>query len=110
MPNFQVTPQDITNAATSCNQTAETVSGQLATLKSYIVNLEAVWQGIAAGSFQELMQVYDACSARLTAALDEISSALTSTAFNYTTSEQDNVTSINNLESKLQGLQGANLG
>ncbi len=107
MTNFQATPQDISQAAASCDSTAQEIQGQLASLKSYVVGLEAWWGGIAANTFQELMALYDTYSAMLNQALTDIGSGLRGNFVNYTDSEHANLNKVNVL---LTELQGANLG
>ncbi len=103
MPDWGATPQDIANAAQACYSTADTVGGQLATLKGYVIALEAVWGGIAADTFQELMQLYDKYSARLNLALTDIGSGLHGNFVNYTDTEQANINQVNTILTNLQG-------
>ena len=44
---YKVTPEYVSNAAASCTNTAAEIQTQLSVLKTYVVNLEAVWHGIA---------------------------------------------------------------
>ncbi|SRR6266702_7350027 len=107
MTDFRVTPESVSQAASSCNSTADEVQGQLAGLKTYVVNLEAVWGGIASNTFQELMGLYDTYSAMLDQALRDIGSGLNGNYVNYTESEQSNLKNVNTL---LTELQSANIG
>jgi WXG100 family type VII secretion target len=104
---FKVTPEYLTMAATSCDSTAGEIQGQLAALKTYVVNMEAYWGGIAAGTFQGLMAEYDLCSAALNDALTGIANGLRGNWGNYTANEQGNLTMINNIQA---GLPSPNLG
>jgi WXG100 family type VII secretion target len=97
----KVTPEMISGAATSCTKTAGDLDQELATLKNYIVGLEAWWQGIAQNTFQELMQEYDTYAQMLHNALTDISGGLTGNYVNYTSTEQQNVTTINNIQNQL---------
>ncbi|MFC4033950.1 WXG100 family type VII secretion target [Streptomyces polygonati] len=106
MSGYQVTPEEVTTAAASCDSTAATVQEQLATLKSYVVDLEASWQGIAATTFQGLMAEYDTFSTMLHDALTDIASGLRGTYVNYSESEQTNIKTITTIQS---GLSSANL-
>lgn len=108
MNDFRVTPQDIANASASCTSTAGNVETQLASLKSYVVNMEGWWNGVAATTFQELMQEYDIYSSMLHNALVDIGSGLNGNFVNYHDSEQANVTSINKIQNEL-GLPPVNL-
>lgn len=100
---FKAPPEMISTAAASCDSVASDVDGQLAGLKSYIVGLEAWWQGIAQTTFQELMQEYDTYGQMLHNALTDIASGLRGNYVNYTETEQQNVTTINNIQNTLQG-------
>jgi WXG100 family type VII secretion target len=99
--NYKVTPEYVAAAAASCNSTADEIQGQLAELKSYVVNLEQVWQGVAANTFQVYMQEYDVYSAMLHQALTDIGSGLNGNQVNYQGSEQTNLNNIQKLESEL---------
>ncbi|MGW1726751.1 WXG100 family type VII secretion target [Streptomyces sp. NPDC002306] len=101
MNDFKVTPEMVSQAATSCDTTAGEIQGQLADLKSYVVNLEGWWQGIAQDTFQALMQEYDIYSRMLHDALTDIASGLRGNYVNYTDAEQQNIASINAIEAGL---------
>ena len=98
---FQVTPEEVTAAATSCSSTAETIQGQLVQLKGYVGQMEEIWGGVAANTFQELMLNYDTYSHMLYNALMDISSGLNGNAVNYADGEIANVNSINSVNSNL---------
>jgi WXG100 family type VII secretion target len=102
--DFQVKPEHVSQAASSCESIADEISGQLASLKSYVVNIEAWWGGIAATTFQELMCLYDTCSASLNQALIDIGKGLQGNYVNYYASEQANLAKLEN------ELSGAHLG
>ncbi len=99
--DYQVTPEQVTAAATTVSTKAGDIQEQLNSLKAYIVNLEDSWQGIAHARFLELMQEYDTYANMLHDALVDISGGLTSTYVNYTDSEQTNVKNLAALQSTL---------
>jgi WXG100 family type VII secretion target len=105
--DFKVTPEQISDAAASCDSTAAQIQGQLADLKNYVVNLEGWWQGVAQDTFQALMQEYDIYSRMINDALTDIASGLRGNYVNYGDAEQQNINSINTIEA---GLSNANLG
>jgi len=107
MPSFQVTPEYLSGAATSCTNTNSEVQDQLASLRAYVVGMEDCWQGIASSTFQSLMSEYETCAAALNNALTGISNGLRGTWGNYTDNEQVNATNIGNIQ---QGLPASNLG
>jgi WXG100 family type VII secretion target len=100
---FTVTPEYISNAATSCDNTANEIQGQLATLRSYVVNLEAVYQGVAATTFQSLMTDYDTFAKMLNNALVDIGSGLRGNYVNYTDSENQNIANLVPIQGNIPG-------
>ncbi|NUQ97851.1 MAG: WXG100 family type VII secretion target [Streptomyces sp.] len=99
--DFKVTPEMVSQAATSCDRTAGDLQGQLADLKNYVVGLEASWQGIAQRTFQDLMQEYDIYSRMLHDALTDIASGLRGNYVNYVDAEQQNIKSIDAIQADL---------
>ncbi|SEG18699.1 WXG100 family type VII secretion target [Actinacidiphila yanglinensis] len=89
---YHTTPHDLKEKAVDISNTQQVVQGQLDTLKSYVQDLESVWGGIAASTFQNLMGDWDTCAARMQNALLGISDGLSNTADNYVQGEQTNVT------------------
>ncbi|BBA96950.1 hypothetical protein RVR_2484 [Actinacidiphila reveromycinica] len=92
--NYRVTPEYLAQARTDTINTAQLVQDQLAQLKSYVQQLEAVWGGMARDTFLTLMQDYDVYARMLHDSLTDIASGLEGTYINYTQSEAQN---INNL-------------
>jgi WXG100 family type VII secretion target len=103
--DFQVTPEYVANAAVSCQTTADEIQEQLATLQAYIQQMEDIWQGIAANTFQDLMLQYSTFATMLYNALTDIGQGLQGNYVNYTGAEQANLNTIVSIE---QGLQGTN--
>jgi WXG100 family type VII secretion target len=99
--SFKATPQDISQAATNCDQTADTIQGQLASLRQYVVNLEGSWQGVASNTFQDLMSEYDRCSNDLYNALTQIANGLRGNWGNYLQNEQANLAAIQSIDQSL---------
>ncbi|GAA5193293.1 hypothetical protein GCM10023322_54980 [Rugosimonospora acidiphila] len=100
---FTVTPEYIANAATSCDNTASEIQSQLATLRSYVMNLEAVYQGVAATTFQALMTDYDTFARMLNEALTDIGSGLRGNYVNYTDSENQNIANLVPIQGNIPG-------
>jgi WXG100 family type VII secretion target len=101
--DFKVTPEYVANAATSCDNTASEIQTQLATLKSYVINLEATYQGVAATTFQALMQDYDTFGRMLNNALTDIGSGLRGNYVNYTDTEQQNISNLTPIHGDIPG-------
>jgi WXG100 family type VII secretion target len=92
--DFKVTPEYIANAAVSCDNTANEISIQLGTLRNYVVNLEAVYHGVAATTFQALMTDYDRFAQMLHNALVDIGQGLRGNFVNYTETENQNIANL----------------
>ncbi|MGW7576436.1 WXG100 family type VII secretion target [Streptomyces sp. NPDC054765] len=91
---YRVTPEYLAHAAASCQSTASDIDTILAQIKTYVVNLESVWQGIAHNQFQALMADYDTYGRMLHEALTGIGSGLHGNYVNYVDSEQTNINSL----------------
>lgn len=102
---FRVTPEYLVNAASSTDKTANEIDDQLAQIKSYVVSLESVWQGVAQQQFNTLMQEYDIYARMLHSALTDIASGLRGNYVNYRDSEESNV---NNLRALGEDIPKAN--
>ena len=101
MGTFQVTPEYVTQAAASCRSTASQIQEELASLQTYITNMEDLWHGIASNTFQDLMTEYQTYSTMLYNALNDIGSGLSGNYVNYTDTEAANIKSINSVQSSL---------
>ncbi|GAA4620338.1 hypothetical protein GCM10023196_003930 [Actinoallomurus vinaceus] len=110
---YQVTPEYLSNAVTSTTNTATEIDGILASIKSYVVSLEASWQGVAYSTFQTLMAEYDIYAKMLHDSLTDIASGLQGTYVNYVDSEQTNINNLHSLDASLpagsQTMGAANL-
>lgn len=102
---FRVTPEYLVNAASSTDKTANEIDDLLAQIKSYVVSLESVWQGVAQQQFNTLMQEYDIYARMLHDALTDIASGLRGNYVNYRDSEESNV---NNLRALGEDIPKAN--
>lgn len=91
---YNTTPAELKEKAVDISTTQHTVQGELDRLKAYVQNLEGVWGGIAATTFQELMVEWDTHAAQMQNALLGISHSLTNTADNYIHGEHTNVTNL----------------
>ncbi|MEU2246862.1 WXG100 family type VII secretion target [Streptomyces sp. NPDC019224] len=100
-PNYVVTPAMVTAAKNSCRTTAEEINAQLSTLRTYVVNLEQVWQGIAQRTFDTYMAEYDVYAKMLNQALNEIADGLSSTHLNYSEAEATAMRNLQALENEL---------
>lgn len=97
----KVTNDYVAQAAAACKNTADTVRGELESLKTYIENMEAYWQGIAFKTFQDLMTEYSTFSEMLYNALTDIGSGLEGNFVNYHDSEQANIKTITAIQETL---------
>jgi WXG100 family type VII secretion target len=85
---YDVTPEALTAAASNCTATADSVSGQLSVLATYVESMPGFWQGPAATQFQSLMEEFQAAAKGINLALTQISAGLSGTSVNYTTAEE----------------------
>ncbi|MFI5935017.1 WXG100 family type VII secretion target [Actinoplanes sp. NPDC051494] len=106
MDHILVTPEMVASAAGSCDSTALEIEGELANLKAYVVQLQAVWHGVASGQFDILMHDFDVFGRMLHDALTDIGSGLRGNFHNYVDAEQAN---INSLIAVNGDIPGANL-
>jgi WXG100 family type VII secretion target len=106
MDHILVTPEMVADAAASCDTTATEIDGELANLRAYVVQLQAVWHGVAAGQFDILMHDFDVFGRMLHDALTDIGSGLRGNFHNYVDAEQAN---INSLVAVNGDIPGANL-
>lgn len=94
---YQVTPEYLADAATSCGSTASEVQTQLSQLRTFVTGLEDVWRGIAHDQFTTLMAEFDTYSAMLHDALIDIGNGLEGNYVNYVNSEVQNIKNLNAL-------------
>ncbi|GAB2964996.1 hypothetical protein GCM10027280_62300 [Micromonospora polyrhachis] len=94
MQTTQVTPELVSAAAASCDSTAAEIEADLKALKSYVIDLQTVWQGVASGQFNQLMQDFDIYGRMLQNSLSDIASGLRGNAVNYVESEMANINSL----------------
>jgi WXG100 family type VII secretion target len=104
--NLQVTPEYISIAANNCTTTATNIDQALGTLKSYVIDLQGVWHGLASKTFGDLMTDYDIFARMLHDALVDIGSGLQGNFVNY---EQTETANINSLVAVNGSIPGANL-
>jgi WXG100 family type VII secretion target len=100
---FGVTPEYVANAAASCDSTAAQLQAQLASLKSYVMNLQASWRGIASDTFQILMTDYDIFAQILNNALINIAHGLRGNYVNYEDTEQQNINNLQGINGDIPG-------
>jgi WXG100 family type VII secretion target len=106
---YQATPGHIKHVGDECMRTADEISGQLAQLKSYVMDLEARWKGIAAQQFSALMTDFDIYGSMLHQALTGIGEGLYGTWRNYSDSEEQNIASLQTVNGSLPGAPGATI-
>jgi WXG100 family type VII secretion target len=91
----------VSQASLSCASTAEQVQDQLDALRSYVVSLEEIWQGIAQDTFQELMHDYDIYARMMHDALVDIGSGLSGNYVNYREAEAENLANLQPVDGDL---------
>ncbi|OON77023.1 WXG100 family type VII secretion target [Streptomyces tsukubensis] len=91
---YRVTPEYLANASADAERTASEIAAELQQIKTYVLSLEADWQGIAHNQFQTLMQEYDNYAQMLHRALHGISQGLKGSYINYSESESQNLSNL----------------
>ncbi|MEV0473635.1 WXG100 family type VII secretion target [Streptomyces prunicolor] len=100
---YRVTPHYLASAAANCTKTAGDLDVLLASIRSYVLSLEAVWQGIAQQQFDALMLDYDTFARMLHDALTGIAGGLNGNYVNYTESEQANINNLVRINGDIPG-------
>jgi WXG100 family type VII secretion target len=94
MSGFQVTPDDLQQAAVYVSNSAQNIMTQIQQLGAYAQGLSDYWQGSAQQAFEALMADYNTYATMLDNALTDISSGLNGNYVNYTQAEQTNLSNI----------------
>lgn len=92
--SFGTSTDEMTAAANQVDQVSQEISQALNSLKSQIDPLASSWQGGAATAFNTLMAQWHDDANKLTAALSDISQALSSSGKNYAETETSNHSAI----------------
>lgn len=98
---FRVTPEYLMQSAANTDSTAAEIDGILSQIRTYVVSLEASWQGVAQQTFQTLMAEYDVYARMLHDSLTDIASGLRGNAVNYRDSEEANINNLKSLDASL---------
>lgn len=91
---YHVTPEEVSSAAAFTQTTADEIAELIADVRSYVITMEASWQGVAADQFQMLMHDYDLYARMLQDALTGIAGGLHGTFTNYHDTEVANLNEI----------------
>ncbi|SEG92005.1 WXG100 family type VII secretion target [Actinacidiphila yanglinensis] len=89
---YHATPDDLKTHAHDIASTQQTIMGEIAALRTYVVQMEDIWQGYASNTFQDLMTDWDRYANKLGEVLGEISTALVGSADTYAKAEHANHT------------------
>jgi WXG100 family type VII secretion target len=91
---FTATPQELMNAAATCQNTNQQIQGQIQRIQAYILDLMGSYQGPAATQLQTISDTWARDASALNAVLDEIAHNLQINANNYSGSEQSNIANL----------------
>jgi len=91
---FTATPQELMNAATTCQNTNQQIQGQIQRIQAYILGLMGSYHGPAATQLQTISETWARDASALNAVLDEIAHNLQINANNYSGSEQSNIANL----------------
>jgi WXG100 family type VII secretion target len=87
MRGYRTTPAILNQAGADSDAVAADIDTQLQALRAYVESLIGQWRGIAPGTFQGLMERYQADSTKLNTALRGIATTLRFTANQYAQGE-----------------------
>jgi WXG100 family type VII secretion target len=104
MDHILVTPEMVSDAAGSCDSTATEIDGELAALRSYVVDLQTIWHGVASAQFDILMHDFDVFGRMLHNALSDIGSGLRGNFVNYVDAEDANIASLKAVDGDIPGI------
>ncbi|WP_433534611.1 WXG100 family type VII secretion target [Micromonospora sp. CA-249363] len=82
-----ITFQMLQEGNKACLQTVTDVSGELASMRSYVSDLAAQWLGASSKQYQNLMNDFDRYGQMLNDSLTGIADGLQGNFHNYTTTE-----------------------
>ena len=85
---YRTTPDALQQAGSDCDTTAGEIDGQLKILRTYVEGLRGVWEGMAPGTFQTLMDRFQMDSQNINLALRGIAGTLRYTAMAYVEGEE----------------------
>ncbi len=101
MDGFNATPEELGRASGIASATYEQVNGELGVLRGRVSELVAGWSGDASGRFVGVMARWDTSARSLTAALEEISTALRTSGAVYLAREADASSSVSQISEAL---------
>jgi WXG100 family type VII secretion target len=94
MSNFGTSTDVMASAANQVDQVSQEINQALSSLQNQIDPLAASWKGTAASAFNALMVQWHEDANKLTAALTDISQALSASGKNYAQTEESNHSAI----------------
>jgi WXG100 family type VII secretion target len=98
---FDVTPEDLLNAATTCQRTNQEIQSQILKIRNYIQGLMASYRGPAALQLQTTSDMWQKDASALNVVLDKIAHNLQINAHNYGHGEGTNVVNLAHIASTL---------
>lgn len=101
--HYNVTLEYLNKAKSDVQHMVDTMDGRLAEIKSLVMSIESHWQGVAANTFQELMEEWNVYGNMLKNSLQDIGLGLNGTYVNYHDAEQTAVNNLKQIESHLPG-------
>jgi WXG100 family type VII secretion target len=104
MTQFQVTPQELLNAATYCTNTNTEIQSQVQNVLTFIDSLIASgYKGPCANQLVAVAESWYTDASNLNTVLNEIASNLTTNANNYSGNEGQNTTNLIGVGTTLPG-------
>ncbi|WP_016698374.1 WXG100 family type VII secretion target [Actinoalloteichus spitiensis] len=101
MSSYEVTPEEMAQAAHDVFNTNDEIQGVLSSLQSTCANVAGFWSGGAATAFQNLMERLDQGGQKINEALREIGDQLKGSGEEYARLEEEEAASMSSIDSRL---------
>ena len=98
---FRTTADEMRAFSSRISDVYSQIQGELSRLNSLVESVTAGWQGDAAQSYNTLQQQWNADATKLNKVLNEIKEAIDSTSAQYSSTEQEQHSSISKITSAL---------
>lgn len=89
------------STASKFDQANDSLNSMLSRLLNELEALRTGWQGAGGRSFESVKQAYEANQRKLSAALQETAGAIRTSGSNYTSTDQDSSSRVNNINTSV---------
>ncbi len=102
---YEATPAELRAAAGRCSTTYDTVVGEIAAMKNYVLGLMAINRGPSATEFQVICAQWDRGAINLNSVLSDIATGLITNANNYDQDQAEGVANIRRVQGAMPPLR-----